>query len=104
MPDDRLAHMFSEASSMIKNSSSSELDQLRRSSQHETHSNEDDSKSPQQSSCTSPFYKEQLSGSKSDLAAGQQQRLRQEEMTQEKMMRLYQEIMSRAPRESAFPG
>jgi len=122
MSEDRIAHILSEASSLMKQGGVvPHREQERRSHGGEdSHSNED-SKSPPQS-CTSPFFKveqqlKQHQHLNPDQAAAaqqrerereqrereQQQRLRHEDLAQDKMARLYQELIARTPRETAFP-
>lgn len=96
MSDDRLAHILNEASSLMKGSGSALQQHQRSQMSEDTHSNED-SKSPHQP-CSSPFYKDHI---KTPMES--QGHLRPDEVNPEKMARLYQEIMARAPRE-AFPG
>lgn len=121
--DDRIAHILNEASSMIKNSTPGSLqqqlkeaeqrqlqqEQHRRSAHDESQHSNEDSKSPHPL-CTSPFYKSnsQLKQEQEAAAAAaaqqQQHRLRQEqELTPDKMARIYQEFLMRTPREAAFP-
>ncbi|XP_036339494.1 homeobox protein cut isoform X3 [Rhagoletis pomonella] len=124
MSDDRLAHIFNEASSLIKNSTPGSLqqqlkeaeqrqlqqEQHRRSAHDDSQHSNEDSKSPHPL-CTSPFYKStsQLKQEQEAAAAAaaqqQQHRLRQEqELTPDKMARIYQEFLMRTPREAAFPS
>lgn len=106
MSDERIAHILNEASSMMKSSVSSGLqhqlkDEQQRRVHEDSHSNED-SKSPLQP-CPSPFFKEQIKQTQDSCIQNQSNpHIRQEDVNPEKMARLYQEIMTRAPRE-AFP-
>lgn len=99
MSDDRIAHILNEASSLMKGSPGS-MQQRGSSLQEDSHSNED-SKSPHQP-CSSPFYRDSLK-SQMETSLPAPGHLRPDEVNPEKMARLYQEIMARAPRE-AFPG
>ncbi|KAI9590677.1 hypothetical protein GQX74_008844 [Glossina fuscipes] len=107
MSDERIAHILNEASSMMKSSVSSGLqhqlkDEQQRRVHEDSHSNED-SKSPLQP-CPSPFFKEQIKQTQDSCIQSQSNpHIRQEDVNPEKMARLYQEIMTRAPRE-AFPS
>lgn len=119
MSEERIAHILNEASTLMKNSTPSALQhQLKDEQQHQhqpqqqrhsissvqedSRSNED-FKSPPLHSCSSPLFKEQTKPSPSE-AIGQAQanapHLRSDDINPEKMARLYQEIMARAPREA----
>lgn len=105
MSDERIAHILNEASSLMKSSGPSAMHhehQRRASTIPEDSRSNDDSKSPHQP-CSSPFYKEHHSKSQGETVMPGQGHLRPDEMNPEKMARLYQELMARAPRE-AFPG
>lgn len=107
MSDERLAHILNEASSLMKSSGGSSMHaqhehQRRSSTIPEDSRSNDDSKSPHQP-CSSPFYKEHHSKSQGETVMPGQGHMRPDEMNPEKMARLYQELMARAPRE-AFPG
>lgn len=72
--------------------------------QEDSRSNED-FKSPPLHSCSSPLFKEQTKTSPAETTIGGQAQanaghLRSEDINPEKMARLYQEIMARAPREA----
>lgn len=111
MSDERIAHILNEASSLMKSSAAggasslhaSQLEHQRRSSTlgEDSRSN-DDSKSPHQP-CSSPFFKDHHNKSQGETVMPGQGHLRGDDMNPEKMARLYQELMARAPRE-AFPG
>ena len=105
MSDERIAHILNEASSLMKSSGPSGLHehhQRRASTIPEDSRSNDDSKSPHQP-CSSPFFKEHNSKSLGETVMPGQSHLRPDDMNPEKMARLYQELMARAPRE-AFPG
>lgn len=95
MADDRIAHILTEASNMMKPSMVGGQSQQQQ-SHDDSHSN-DDSDSPH-NQCPSPFSKD-----------SQNRRLRKydnDDISHEKVARIYQEelakLMSRAPRD-AFP-
>lgn len=125
MSEERIAHILNEASTLMKNSTPSALQhQLKDEQQHQhqhqhqhqqqhlrhsvsslqedSRSNED-FKSPPLHSCSSPLYKDQAKPASSDTSNQVQtnsSHLRSEDINPEKMARLYQEIMARAPREA----
>lgn len=107
MSDERIAHILNEASSLMKTSGPGGLHQhqehqRRASTIPEDSRSNDDSKSPHQP-CASPFLRDHHSKSQGETPMPGQQHLRPDDMNPEKMARLYQELMARAPRE-AFPG